>query len=89
MKCAICGITVDSTEEAIDQDWLPHFYEGEKEHEFACPNCAEVFLQVDENGEMEVKPEYRGKITYHDEEEGQRGDLLVGVIIKEDNGPKH
>lgn len=42
----------------------PYFYEGEKDREFTCPNCAEVFLQVDANGEMEVKPEYRGKLTY-------------------------
>ncbi|RJR44135.1 MAG: hypothetical protein C4576_13430 [Desulfobacteraceae bacterium] len=88
MKCAICGVTVNSVEEAIEQDWLPNFYEGEKEHEFACPNCAEVFLQVDENGEMAVKPEYRGKINYRDEEAGKEDILLVGVIIKEDE-PKH
>jgi len=89
MKCAICGITIDSMEEAIDQGWEPYFYEGEKEHEFACPNCAEIFLQVDRNGEMEVKPEYRGKITYHDEEDGKGDILLMGVITKEDEEPKH
>ncbi|PKN66294.1 MAG: hypothetical protein CVU57_06385 [Deltaproteobacteria bacterium HGW-Deltaproteobacteria-15] len=89
MKCAICGIAIDSLNQAIDQGWEPYFYEGEKEHEFACPNCAEVFLQVDENGEMEVKPEYRGKITYRDEEAGKDDILLVGVITNEDEDPKH
>ncbi len=89
MKCAICGITIDSMDEAVDQGWEPYFYEGEKEHEFACPNCAEVFLQVDSNGEFEVKPEFRGKITYHDKDEGQGDILLMGVIIKEDEDPKN
>jgi len=28
--------------------------------------CSETLLQVDENGEMEVREEYRGKIRYLD-----------------------
>ena len=89
MKCAICAITVDSMDEAIEQGWEPYFYEGETEHEFACPGCAETFLYQGEDGEMEVREEYRGKITYHDGEKDAGDTLLVGVMIKEDEAPKH
>ena len=37
MKCVICGIEIDSIDEAIEQGWITYFYEGEKEHEFTCP----------------------------------------------------
>lgn len=84
MKCAICGITIDSIEEATEQGWEPYFYDGETEHEFACATCAEKILQMDQNGEMEVKPEYRGKLTYHDQKEGQGKHLMVGIVILKD-----
>jgi hypothetical protein len=32
-------------EEAIEEGWIPYFYEGETEHEFACPRCTEIFLE--------------------------------------------
>jgi DNA-directed RNA polymerase subunit RPC12/RpoP len=53
MKCAICGIEIDSINEAIEQKWILYFYEGNKEHEFACPGCSKVFLQVGEDKEIE------------------------------------
>jgi len=68
MRCSICGIVIDSIDEAIDEGWIPYFYDRETEHEFACPGCSEVFLESGKDGEMEVKAEYRGKITYKDEE---------------------
>lgn len=40
MKCAICGITINSVDEATEKGWTPYFYEGNKEHEPACPDCA-------------------------------------------------
>ena len=67
MRCAICGIEIESIEEAIEQDWIPSFFEEEAEHEFACPGCSESLLQLGEDGAMEVKEEYRGKIKYLDE----------------------
>ena len=89
MNCAICGITIDSMEDAMEEGWEPYFYEGEIEHEFACPACAETFLQQGEDGEMEVKEEYRGKLKYHDQEKEQGQNLIVGVILsKKDDGPK-
>ena len=36
MKCSICGIAVDSVDQAINNSWVPYFYEGDQEHEFAC-----------------------------------------------------
>ena len=59
MKCAICGIEIDSIDEAREQGWVPYFYEGDKEHEFVCPGCSEIFSQLGEDKEMEVKEEYQ------------------------------
>ena len=35
MKCSICGIAVDSVDQAINNSRVPYFYEGDQEHEFA------------------------------------------------------
>jgi hypothetical protein len=80
MKCAICGVRIDFIDEAIEQGWIPYFYEGEREHEFACPGCSEVFLQSGKDKEMEVKEVYRGKIIYQDEE--RKKDLVMGVMLR-------
>lgn len=89
MKCAICGITIDSMDDAMDQGWEPYFYDGEIEHEFACPPCAETFLQQGEDGEMEVKEEFRGKMKYRDQQNEQGQNLIVGVILsKKDDDSK-
>lgn len=60
MRCSICGIELDSMEEAVEGGWIPYFYEGETEHEFACSGCSEVFLESgkdEERGEGEVSRE--------------------------------
>ena len=80
MKCAICGIEIESIDEAIEQDWIPYFYEVDKEHEFACPGCSEIFLESGEDGEMEVKEEYRGKISYLDEKPKEH--LVMGIMLR-------
>jgi len=82
MKCAICGIGIDSIDQAIGA-WIPYFYEEKREHEFACPGCSEVFLQVGKDKEMEVKQEYRGKITYLDEKPEEH--LAMWVMLKSSN----
>jgi DNA-directed RNA polymerase subunit RPC12/RpoP len=61
MKCAICGITVESMDEAVEGGWKSYFYDGEKEPEAACPKCSDALFQMGEDGEMEVMEEYRGK----------------------------
>jgi len=79
MKCAICGIQIDSVDEAVLAGWTPYFYEGQKEHEAACPGCTETLFQLGPDGEMEVKEEYQGKIAYQEEEEKEH--LVVEIIV--------
>jgi hypothetical protein len=67
MKCSICGIQIDSVDEAVEEGWTPYFYDGETEHEVACPACTQALLQDSKDGELEVKVEYRGKLKYLDE----------------------
>ncbi|MBT3368190.1 MAG: hypothetical protein HN416_13640 [Nitrospina sp.] len=31
MICVICGMGTDSIEEAVDQGWIPYFYDGQIE----------------------------------------------------------
>jgi hypothetical protein len=81
MRCAICGCEIDSIDEAVEQGWIPYFYDGEREHEFACSGCSTVFLESGEDGEMEVKAEYRGKISYKDEEE-RKEHWVLGIMLK-------
>ena len=49
MKCSICGIQIDSLEEAAEEGWEPYFYDGETEYELACHGCAETFLHEGEH----------------------------------------
>jgi len=79
MKCAICGIIIDSIEEAVEEGWIPYFYEGETEHEFAFFGCVEALLELGEDTEMEVKEEYRGKITYLDKK--RKEELGMEVML--------
>ena len=86
MKCAICGISIDSLEEAIEQDWIPRLYEGDEQHGPACAGCSECLLRMADDGEMEVRGEYRGKIIYQDEmydedDPDDRTDLILGFIL--------
>jgi hypothetical protein len=91
MKYAICGIMIDSMDDAMDEGWEHYFYDGETEYEFACPGCTETFLQEGQDGEWEVKEEYRGKIRFAGEgKEGKTGGHLgIGITIKGPDGEKH
>ena len=40
MKCAICGIEIDSVDEAIDKGWIPYFYEGDMEYGAVCSSSS-------------------------------------------------
>jgi transcription initiation factor IIE alpha subunit len=79
MKCAICGIEIESIDHAIDEGWIPYFYDGETEHEFVCPGCSGVFLESGEDGEMEVRAEYRGEIKYLDEKVKEH--WVIGIAL--------
>jgi hypothetical protein len=67
MNCAICGIRIDSVDEAVEEGWTPYFYDGEIEQEVACPACTQALLREGKDGELEVREEYRGKLRYLDE----------------------
>jgi len=71
MRCSICGIQIDSVGEAVENGWMPYFYDGETEHEVACPACTQALLQDGKDCEMEVKEEFRGKLKYLDESEDE------------------
>ena len=79
MKCAICGITVETIDEAIEGGWTPYFYDADKELEPACPSCSEALLHMGEDGEMEVRAEYRGKLIYLHEKPKEHS--IVGVML--------
>jgi hypothetical protein len=90
MRCAICGITVETIDEAVEEGWTPYFYDGEKEHEFACRRCSQAILQVDDNGEMEVREEFRGRINYLDDDREKAGEshLIIGIPASENEAGK-
>jgi len=86
MKCAICGMQIDSVDEAIDKGWIPYVREGDQEIDGPfCPSCTETLIQIDEDGEFLVKEEYRGKIVYLDGdlyENEPDDDFLEGVVFE-------
>jgi hypothetical protein len=87
MKCAICGIQIDSVEDAIDQGWTPYTWDGgqEKDGPF-CPSCSETLIEIDEVGEYAVKEEYQGKIVYQEGdffEEEPPEHVSIGIILKD------
>ena len=86
MKCAICGIEIDSVDEAIDEGWIPSVWESDHEQEGPfCASCSEALMQLDENGEFELKQEYRGKIAY---KEGDffgnelQENMSIGIVLE-------
>jgi len=64
MRCAICGIRIDSFHDAIKQGRTPGFFGRNQEQELACSSCTETLLQMGEDEGVEVKEEYRGKLRY-------------------------
>ncbi len=81
MYCSICGTEIDSIDDAVEQGWLPSFYDGDVQHEVCCPSCSETIIQVGEDGEYEVKQEYRGKIVYQDTENLDQH-YVMGIAVR-------
>ncbi|MGD8386640.1 MAG: hypothetical protein PVG49_05840 [Desulfobacteraceae bacterium] len=69
VRCAICGVEVESIELAIQRNWVPGFFEYDEEHGPACPSCSESLLRMADDGEYEVLEHFRGKIIYLEEVE--------------------
>ncbi len=86
MKCAICGITIDSVEEARDEGWIPYVSEGDSEKDGPfCISCSDSLIEIDEDGEYVVKEQYRGKIIYQDGdfiENGPGEHPLAGIVLE-------
>ncbi len=85
MKCAICGIQLDSVEEGIDEGWIPYVWDGDREQEGPfCDSCFETLIQIDEDGEYVVKEEFTGRIKYQEGdfiEEEQEEHHTIGIVI--------
>ena len=88
MRCSICGILIDSVDEAAEEDWTPYFYDGTQMHDVACPSCSQSLLRQGDDGELEVKDEFRGKLKYvgQREDEVRQDHLLIGIAVL-DNEP--
>jgi hypothetical protein len=84
MKCAICGIQIDSVEKAIGTGWIPYVWDGDREQDGPfCPSCCESLIEIDDDGEYVVKDEYQGKIAYQEGDfgEDQPEDNLIATIV--------
>jgi hypothetical protein len=89
MRCAICGLQVDSIDDAVEEGWTPYFYEGTELHDVACPSCTETLLRHGERGEMEVKQQFRGKLRYLAERQNeawQDHSQVVMVVLENEPG---
>jgi hypothetical protein len=89
VKCAICGLSVGSIDEAIEKGWTPYFHDGAQEHDPACPSCTQALLQEGADGEWEVKEAFQGKLKYLDEslhEIWQDHSQVVGTVLEYEPG---
>ncbi len=89
VRCAICGMEVESIEEAIQANWVSGFFEQDAEHGPACPSCGEHLLHMAEDGEFELRNEFHGKIIYQEDlpeeppecEDCAMEDVFLGFIL--------
>lgn len=84
MICVVCGTEVDSIKEAVYQGCIPYFYEKQIECGPACPNCSVTLLEIDENGDMELKRQFQGKINYKKDpfDEVAEEMVLIGIALE-------
>ncbi len=70
MRCAICGMEIDSPDKAILEDWVPYVMIGEEDEQEGpfCASCAEVLFVLNEDGEFVLKEEYLTKVVFLDGE---------------------
>ena len=62
IKCSICGISIESFDDAVEEGWIPFFFEGDGEHGPAC--ASEKLICQSQDGNFELKEEYEGRIIY-------------------------
>jgi len=87
MKCAICGIEIESIDQAIEEGWIPSVWDGDQEKDGPfCASCSDMFIEVDEDGEFAVKEEYQGKIDYQEgdfSEAEPEEHLVIGIAVSD------
>jgi hypothetical protein len=90
MKCSFYRSRINWVEKAVDKGRPPYFYDLDQEYELACPACSDALLQMGEDGEMEVREEYRGKLRYLAEKnpEPPQEHLAIGIAILENEPGK-
>lgn len=91
MRCSICGIQIDLVEDAIEEGWIPSFYdELDNEHQPACGDCVRLFLYPGPDGEWEVKEQYRGKLTYLEGDSAKTNpdDMPIEIWVREEEPAK-
>jgi hypothetical protein len=88
MKCVICGVSVDFREDMTSLDgWAPFFFEGDEPHGPICPDCCDGLLKENPDGDLVLRDEYRGKISYlyeldeEDEEDYEIEEVMLGYIL--------
>ena len=55
IQCYFCRASVPDVETAIENDWIPSFYDGNREiSEPVCPACTSARLELGEDGELEL-----------------------------------
>ena len=54
IKCSICGISIDSFDDAVEEGWIPFFFEGDGEHGPACASCSEKLICQSQDGNFEL-----------------------------------
>jgi len=93
MKCAICGLEIETIEQAINEDWLPSFHERDVEHGPVCSSCTVAMIDIGEDGAAELKPSYRGKIHYFEEEypfkTSEEEEPLIEILVADKRGREH
>lgn len=69
LRCCICGICAHDAEAALEEGWLPYFFEGGEEKGPCCPSCFDALIFIDKDGEPKLKQKFKGKIIYTDDYE--------------------
>jgi len=54
IECSICMSATDNIEHAIDDGWVPSYYDGNQEMGVACSNCVAIHLKEGVDGELEL-----------------------------------
>lgn len=83
IKCSICGISTDSFDDAVEEGWIPFFFEGDGEHGPACSSCSEKLICRGQDGNFELKEEYEGRIIYAEQMDVEtlQEEVVLGYIL--------